>query len=51
MQFKGMKKVYLLTNVVGFKYIARNKVGSGRYEILCGDLNTKEIFKLEIVEV
>jgi hypothetical protein len=43
MQFKGMRKVYLLSNVVGFKYIARNKVGSGRYEFLYRDLGTKEI--------
>jgi hypothetical protein len=27
-----MKKVSLLTSVVGFKYIAKNKVGSGGYE-------------------
>jgi hypothetical protein len=51
MQFKGMRKVYLLSNVDGFKYITRNKVGNGRYEILYGDLSTKEIFKLEIVEM
>jgi hypothetical protein len=51
MQFKGMRKVYLFSNVVGFKYIARNKVGNGHYEILYGDLNTKKILKLEIVEV
>jgi hypothetical protein len=44
-----MRKVYLLTNVVGFKYIAKNEASNGAYEILCGDLNTKEILKLEIV--
>jgi len=43
-----MKKVSELIGVVGFKYIARNKVGSGGYEIFCWDLNTKEIFKLEL---
>jgi len=32
-----MMKVSLPTNVVGFKYIARNKVGDGGYECLCGD--------------
>jgi hypothetical protein len=41
-----MKKVSLLTNVVGFKYITRNKVGSGGYEFLCGD--SKKIHKFEI---
>jgi hypothetical protein len=40
-----MKKVSLLIGVVGFKYIARNKVGNGGYEIFCWDLNTKEVFK------
>ncbi len=48
LQFKGMRKVYLFTSIVGFKYIARNKASNGAYEILCGDLNTKEILKLEI---
>jgi hypothetical protein len=43
-----MRKVYLFTSIVGFKYIARNKASNGAYEILCGDLNTKEILKLEI---
>ncbi len=46
-----MKKVYLLSNVVGFKYIAINKVGIAQYEFLYGDLGTTKIFKLEIVEV
>jgi hypothetical protein len=44
-----MKKVFFAIGVVGFKYIARNKVGNGGYEIFCWDLNTKEISKLEIV--
>jgi hypothetical protein len=41
-----MKKVSLLTSVVGFKYIIRNKVGSVGYEFLCGD--SKEVHKFEI---
>ncbi len=48
LQFKGMKKVSLFTSVVGFKYMARNKVGSGGYEFLCGDL--KEVHKFEIIQ-
>jgi hypothetical protein len=36
-----MKKVSLLTSVVGFKYIVKNKVGNEGYEFFCGDL--KEI--------
>ncbi len=42
-----MRKVSLFASVVGFKYIIRNKASNGVYKILCGDLNTKEIFKLE----
>ncbi len=34
-----MGKAYLFINVVGFKYIARNRARG--YEILCWDLNTK----------
>jgi hypothetical protein len=45
-----MKKDSLFTNVVGFKYITRNKVGSGGYEIFCGDSNTKKILKFEITQ-
>jgi len=44
-----MRKVFLLTSVVGFKYIIRNKAKNGAFKILCGDSNTKEIFKLEII--
>jgi hypothetical protein len=51
MQFKSMRKVYLLTTIVGFKYITRNRVGDGWYEILYEDLSTKEILKLEIAEM
>jgi hypothetical protein len=42
-----MKKVSLFTNVVGFKYIVRNKASNEAYKIISGDLNTKELFKLE----
>jgi len=42
-----MKKVSLLIGVVGFKYIARNKVGNRGCEIFCWVLNTKKkILKL-----
>jgi len=44
-----MRKGFLLTIIVGFKYVARNMARSGGYEIFYRDLNTKEIFKLEIV--
>jgi hypothetical protein len=44
-----MRKVSLLTNVVGFKYIAKSKASNGAYEILCGDLNNKKILKLQII--
>jgi len=47
LQFKGMRKVSLLISVVGFKYIASNRVGNGGYEIFCWDSNTK-ILKLKI---
>jgi hypothetical protein len=43
-----MRKGYLLTIVVGFKYIARNMARSEGYEIIYRDSSTKEIFKLEI---
>ncbi len=46
-----MTKIYLLSNVVGFQYIARNNVDNGRYEFLYGDLGTKKILKLEIAEM
>jgi len=44
-----MKKISFLIGVVGFKYIARNKVGSEGYEIFSWDLNTKEVFKNYLV--
>jgi hypothetical protein len=49
LQFKDRRKVSLFTNVVEFKYIARSKASNGAYEILYGDLNTKNILKLEII--
>jgi hypothetical protein len=43
-----MKKGYLFSSFFLFKYIRRNKVGSGGYETFYGDSSTKKIFKIEI---
>jgi hypothetical protein len=46
MQFKGVNKASLFTtNVVGFKYITRNKFGG--YNKFYWDSSTKEIVNLE----